>query len=290
MNFLRKIFDYIKGHFLLRNLVLAVCLIVVFIYAIEIFLGLFTRHGQSYEVPALVGMTVEQATATADNLRIEVIDSLFVPREQPGAILDQSPNAGMGVKAGRTIFVVINAERPRMEVVPYVTGFSLRQAKNMLESKGFEIGRLVYSADMATNNILDEHCKATRITQNGNFKAEMGSAITLTVGLNGSSPLPLVPKVVGLTLRQAKSRLWEMGLNLGDVRPDGTLNDKDDAKAKVYRQSPNQQTRADYGQSVTLYLTADIDKIKDGGKESDVKARHVEQDVDSMDMEDIFKL
>lgn len=206
-------------------------------------------------------------------LAVEVIDSLYIPKELAGAILDQSPNAGMGVKKGRKIFVVINAEKPRMEVIPYVSGYSLRQAKNLLENKGFEIERLVYKDDLATNNILGQSYKGTPITNGSNLKAELGSGVVLTVGRNSSSPLPLVPKVIGLNVREAKSRLWEMGLNVGDLKPDNTMQGKEIEQGKIYRQIPNQQMRTGYGSRITLYVTSDIAKITNGSKESDTQAR-----------------
>lgn len=272
---IKKALIYISNHFLLRNVVMAICLILVFLFVVSISLNLFTRHGQRVEVPDFAGKPLDEVRELAKsmNLEVEVIDSLYIPKEIAGAVLDQSPNAGMGVKNGRKIFVVINAEKPRMEIIPYVSGYSLRQAKNILENKGFEIAKLVYKDDIATNNVLGETYKNTPITSGSAVKAELGSGVVLTVGRNSSSPLPLVPKVIGLSLREAKSRMWEMGLNVGEVRPDGTLDKKDVDQGKVYRQTPNQQMRAGFGSNVILYVTTDVNKITSGSKESDSQAR-----------------
>lgn len=285
---IKKILNYISNHFLLRNIVMAICLVLVFLFFITIVMNLITRHGQRIIVPDFTGKTVSEVKNIANDmdLNVEVIDSLYIPKEIAGAVLDQSPNAGMGVKSGRKIFLVINAEKPRMEIIPYVSGYSLRQAKNILENKGFEIAKLVYKEDLATNNVLGESYKGTPIMSGSSIKAELGSGVVLTVGRNSGSPLPLVPKVIGLNLREAKSRIWEMGLNVGEIKVDGTLKGNDLDQAKVYRQTPNQQMRSGYGSPVTLYVTSDVEKIKSGSKESDVQARNFVE-VDSTELDDL---
>ncbi|MFR4025243.1 MAG: hypothetical protein ACLTZY_05330 [Alistipes indistinctus] len=71
-------------------------------------------------------------------------------------ILEQNPVAGAQVKSGRRVFVTINSYRQKMVTIPYVTGFSLRQAKSNLEMAGLGIDKLIYQNDIATNNVLEE--------------------------------------------------------------------------------------------------------------------------------------
>lgn len=270
-----RTYDTIRSNILLRNFVMALCIGIILYFVINLCLGIYTRHGQKFVVPQMIGHTLSEAETMAakGELRIEVIDSLYMPKQKPGQILDQSPKPGMGVKKGRRIFLTVNASRPRTDVIPYVTGYSLRQAKNMLETRGFEIEKLVYRSDMATNNVLDELYKGKSITRAARTEAELGSGITLVVGLNLSSPLPRIPKVIGLTLREAKSRLWEIGLNVGRIRYDSGIDGTEIENARVYRQEPNQQSRTDYGGKISLWLTLDSRKIASSSKESDAAAR-----------------
>lgn len=275
-----RIYDTIRGNVLLRNLVMALCLGIILYFVVNLCLNIYTRHGQKFIVPSMIGHTVSEAAGMASkgDLVLEVIDSLYMPKQKPGMILDQSPKPGMGVKSGRRIFLTVNASRPRTDIIPYVTGYSLRQAKNMLETKGFEIEKLVYRSDMATNNVLDELYKGKSVTQGSRTEAELGSGITLIVGVNHSSPLPRIPKVIGLTLREAKSRLWEVGLNVGNVRYDSGIDGTDKEDARVYRQDPNQQSRTDYGGKISLWLTLDAQKIASSAKISDAAARRYAMD------------
>lgn len=272
---MRRVYETIRRSMILRNLVMALCLGIILYFVINLSLSIYTRHGQKFIVPQLIGHSYAEAEAMVarGKLRLEVIDSLYMPKQRPGQILDQSPKPGMGVKKGRRVFLTVNAFRPRTDQIPYVTGYSLRQAKNMLETKGFEIERLVYRTDMATNNVLDELYKGQSITRESRAQAELGSSITLVVGVNHSSPLPRIPKVIGLTLREAKSRLWESGVNVGRVRYDSDVKEDDYESARVYRQEPNQQIRIAYGGQVALWLTLDSQKISASSRSSDAASR-----------------
>lgn len=272
--------NYISNNFFIRNLIIAISLGLVIVYLIGLGLKLYTRHGEKQMVPNFIGMTITEANAKSSisELKIEVIDSIYIPNQRPGMIIDQSPKPDMGVKSGRRVFVTINSFRPKMEVIPYVAGFSLRQAKNILETKGFVIDKLTYQPDMATNNVISQSWNGKPIRQGSNVEAELGSGVTLIVGRNPESPLPVIPKVIGLTLREAKSRLWEIGLNIGDIKNDPDVTATNIDEARIYKQSPNQQMRADYGGRISLWLTTDNVRISEYSKESDAQARREAKD------------
>ena len=55
---------------LLRNIVLAVSLLVIALFVVNIILGIITRHGANKDVPNFVGATVEQAEDMARKGRL----------------------------------------------------------------------------------------------------------------------------------------------------------------------------------------------------------------------------
>ncbi|MCC8018931.1 MAG: PASTA domain-containing protein [Rikenellaceae bacterium] len=275
MDFLRKIYAFVAGHRLVRHLILALCAVLVFVFITNILLNLFTRHNTSEAVPDFSGMQVSQAEAASKGARliIDVTDSLYVPAYDGGVILDQLPKPGTRVKKGRRVLVTINSHKQRMVDVPYVTGYSLRQAKNNILVAGLEIEKLIFREDIAANNVLEERFGGTVITRNGQVQAEQGSGITLVVGTNEDSPSPVVPKLIGFPLNEAKSRLWEAGLNAGKVEYDADITLLTRSSAKVYEQGLGQGARARSGTEVSLRLTLDAQKIEQGSKSSDTAAR-----------------
>jgi beta-lactam-binding protein with PASTA domain len=229
-------------------------------------------------VPNFVGANLEQAEGLARKGRLEIIvnDSLYVPVYDGGIVLEQNPNAEVAVKPGRKIYVTINSFAQKSVKIPYVTGYSLRQAKNNLEIAGLEIAELIYQSDMATNNVLEERFRDRVITRNDNIEAEAGSGITLVVGVSAESGAVSVPKVIGFPLKEAKSRLWEVGLNVGRVIFDEDIEVLDRKNARVYLQSPQQNKVLSLGQRVDLHLTLDPEKIEKQSAASDRAARRLE--------------
>ena len=217
MDFLRKLARKINGNPISRNLVLAACAIIVFMCVVNLLLNLFTRHGQVRDVPDFSGMTVEEAVKAGKgaSLKIEVNDSLYVPAYPGGVILEQNPSAGARVKSGRHIFVTINSFHQKMVTVPYVTGFSLRQAKNNLEMAGLEIKELIYKSDIATNYVLEERCAGKVVQPGSKLQTEISKSVAglpYSLSLGGSA---------GNTIR-AMARLGCGTGFIGKVGPDTT--------------------------------------------------------------------
>ena len=275
MDYLRKLIAKISANPIARNLVLALCAIIVFGFVANLLLNLLTRHGQVRDVPDLSGMTVEEAkhAGKGSSLRIEINDSLYVPAYPGGVILEQNPVAGAQVKSGRRVFVTINSYRQKMVTIPYVTGFSLRQAKSNLEMAGLGIDKLIYQNDIATNNVLEERYNGKIIHPGSKMQAEMGAGITLVVGLGSDATAQAVPRLAGFSAREAKSRLWEAGFNVGKITRDAGINLLNEKEARVSTQSPAAGTRLGLGTAVGFTLSLDDSKIDAGRKAADRSAR-----------------
>ena len=224
----------LRRHPLLWNLALIAAIILAMAVAAHILMQLGTRHGARRTVPDLSGVQI---------------------------VLDQLPEGGVEVKPGRTVYITINSFRQKMVPVPYVAGRSLRQAKNMLEIAGLEIAELVYRADMATNYVLEEYCEGKPVTPTTRMEAEMGSGVTLYVGVEEGYGTTIVPRLVGLPLAQAKGRLWELGLNVGRVDFDEGVNLLNQKDTRVYIQTPGAERSAALGSKVDLRLTLDEKKL-----------------------------
>ena len=259
---------------LLWNLVLIGAIILVMAVAAHILMQLGTRHGARRTVPDFAGVPLHEAQRIArkHDLHLHINDSLFVPAYEGGIVLDQLPEGGVEVKPGRTVYITINSFRQKMVPVPYVAGRSLRQAKNMLEIAGLEIAELVYRADMATNYVLEEYCDGKPVTQTTRMEAEMGSGVTLYVGVEGGYGSTIVPRLVGLPFAQAKGRLWELGLNVGRIDFDEGINLLNQKDSRVYIQTPGAERSAALGSKVDLRLTLDEKKLAQYPTEAEKQA------------------
>lgn len=266
--------DRLRSYPLAYNLVLIAGIILAMAVVAHVAMQIGTRHGSRRTVPDFSGVSLADAERMArrSDLRLQINDSLFVPAYQGGIVLDQLPKGGVGVKPGRTVYITINSFRQKMVPVPYVAHRSLRQAKNMLEIAGLEISELVYRADMATNYVLEEFVGDRRIAPDTRMEAEMGSGVKLYVGVQPGHGITVVPQVVGLPLKEAKSRLWELGLNVGKVAFDPDINLLNQKDALVYMQRPLAERNATLGTKVDLQLTLDARKTETRRAEAEKQA------------------
>lgn len=248
------------GNWIVKNLVWAVVFFASLLIAASILLGVVTHHGQTIEVPDLTSLSVDQARkeASRKNLRVEVIDSIFVRRMERGAVYSQNPKLGAQVKRGRRIMLTINAMNAKKISMPNLVGYSMRQAKAELNARGLALGKLIYVNDIATNNVLKQIYRNREIRPGRQIEA--GSEIDLQVGLNPSDNMTYVPNVKGMKYLRAVDAIHDNSLNLGKVVFDRTVrNYTDSLNATVYKQTPGaSKSPLLMGSDVTIYLSQDI--------------------------------
>ena len=178
-----------------------------------------------------------------------------------GSVYTQNPQAGSKVKRGRRLSLTINAVSPKKVVMPNLVGYSLRQAKAEIGSKGLLLGRLVYVDDIATNNVLRQQYKKKDIAPG--TMIESGSVVDIVLGLNKSDSNTIIPEVVGMKYRMAEDALHENSLNINRAVFDRTVRTyADTLNAVVYRQSPDLGGISVLkGTGVYLYLSLDTDRV-----------------------------
>ena len=254
----------ILNNWIVRNLLIAFAVVVALIAGAMIFLNVATQHNKELSVPDLANMSVEEAQMVAEQagMRIDVTDSAFVKRMKRGAVYRQNPAPGSKVKKGRRIALTINAVNPRQITMPDLIGYSTRQAKAELLSRGLVLGKLIYVQDMATNNVLRQLHNNLEIEPGSMVESE--AVIDLVVGLNSRDNVTFVPYLAGLRNLSAVEAVHDHSLNLGRMRFDETVqNYEDSLNAVVYRQTPeaSDSISVKMGASVDLYLTLDQTRV-----------------------------
>ena len=251
----------ILSNWIVRNLVAAAACLLLLLLAAQLGMGLITRHGRTVKVPDFTNMTVSEAkqVAKAAHVGVKVTDSVFVRRLGAGVVYRQSPRVGATVKHGRSVFLTINSIVPRKIVMPNLVGYSLSEACSELNNRGLALGRLIYTQDIATNNVLKQSIRG-RTVRAGDLVVS-GSEVDLTLGLSSEGNITTVPRVIGMKYIRAVDALHDRSLNVGRVRFDsGIRTYADSVNAVVYRQD-GAGTRRTLGTAINIYLTLDSDKI-----------------------------
>lgn len=250
------------GNWIVKNLLGAAVVLAVLVGGAAIGLNLITGHNKELTVPDLTAMKVKDAEFEAHQagMRTEVVDSVYVKRLGRGFVYKQNPAPGAKVKKGRRIALTINAVTPKKVSMPNLVGYSMRQAKAELGTRGLLLGKLMYVSDIATNNVLRQ--------MHGNIEIEPGtpieseSVIDLVVGLNSDDNMTSVPDVRGLKMMSAVDMIQENSLNVRKVVYDKTVQTYEDStKAFVWKMTPEPSEQPlPMGSDVSIYLTTDLAK------------------------------
>ena len=254
-----KFFD----NWIVRNLLRALVLVLALVILCSIALSLITRHGRAIGIPDMTNMTVEQAMeiAALNDFKIEVVDSVYANGVGRGCIFSQNPKGGSSVKKDRKVRLVINAVNSKQIMMPDLVGYSMRQAKGEINSKGLVLGRLIYVEDIATNNVLKQLYHTVEV-EPGTF-IDSGAEIDLVVGLDEYDNVTYVPDVIGMKYSRAIDAVQDNSLNIGRKFFDDTVETyADTTTSVVYRQSPSASgATLDMGSEVSLYFTKDYSKV-----------------------------
>ncbi|MEJ5316432.1 MAG: PASTA domain-containing protein [Tenuifilum sp.] len=258
-------------------------LILGVLIVLMIFLRIYTRHNQEQPTPSLLGMAVEEAAEVIadNNLSIEIADSVYIFNKKPGSVISQNPEPGTMVKKNRRVFVTINAKNPIKIEIPNIVGYTLRQAKAILEQEGFEVGTLYFRPDLGLNNVLEQRFEGK--TAEPGTRIPKGSKIDLVLGQGMQGERTGIPLLIGLKLNDAVSRIIEASLNVGRIRYDETIiTHNDSLDARVYSQYPAYMENATlgFGTRVDIWLTlnqARIPKIERADSANTMPAKHADE-------------
>ena len=261
---IKKIFS----NWIVKNVLLAIALVVGLVLLANVLLAVITQHNKEIAVPDFTNMTWNEARKAASDAGVRVIlaDSVYVRRLRPGVVYLQTPNAGDHVKRGRRIRLTTNTTVPKEIAMPSLVGFSMRQAKAELTRNGLVLGRLIYTRDIATNNVLRQQRGGVDIK--AGTPVASGTTINLVLGLNPNDNMTYVPKLLGKQYLPAVDQTLESSLNVGTLHFDETVKTyADSVSAFVYQQRPSASEKVRMGSEVTMSLTTNPDKLPaQGGK------------------------
>ena len=177
-DFVRKIFSPI----IWLNLLGMAALVGLVGFATVWWMKDYTRHGIGVTVPSLKGKLIRDAMIELTDLQLEgvVIDSTYSKKLAPGIVLDQTPGPGAHVKAGRQIYITINAKtEPTLPIPNIIENCSVREAEAKLQALGFRLGPCEY-IEGQKDWVLGVKCRGRNI--HAGERVPLTTPITLVVG------------------------------------------------------------------------------------------------------------
>ncbi len=185
-----KIRDFYRKHPFLSNFILVVLAGLLLLWVVLLWLDHWTMHGSTAIVPQVKNKSYGEAAAilAANNLAIEISDSIYDRNLAPGTVVESWPKAGAVVKDGRQVYVTITAFSPKQVTIsmPLSGNVSSRQAMSYLRGIGI--------TDVRLEHVPSEFADLVVGARYGDTPLSVGSVIpvtstvTLQVGMGYAVP------------------------------------------------------------------------------------------------------
>ncbi len=247
--------EFLTSKIFLKHFGFAVLLTILLIWITMLFLSFYTNKGENFPTPDFKGLSLSQIEAMASDhgLRFVIEDSVYRKEIQPGTAVFQKPSAGHKIKPNRVIYITLASLLPEQVEVPKLTDVSVRQARVLLESKGFEFGSIEYRPSEFNDLVLDQKHGGQTIPPGS--RLNNGSVIDLVVGKNMTGGETTIPDLFSLSLQDAQNILKSRSLSLGAVIYDpAVITTEDTLNALIWKQIP----AADSTNYVTPGVSVDV--------------------------------
>ena len=169
-----------------------------------------------FEVPKILGMTIEEAEADErikDIFEIEELGQRYDSEYPAGQIIDQSPSAGSIVKESRKISVFVSSGI-KTDEMPDLIGHEYRSAELALERLGLDLQKPVIVEEKSED--YTQNCVIRTIPAPGETLSQ-GDGVTLVVSMGPSVKNVTVTKLTGIPLDSALQMIDTLGLIRGSI-------------------------------------------------------------------------
>lgn len=179
-----SLIQFLKSKVFLKQLIIAVVGLVIFVFAVMKWLDITTNHEQKIEVPNLEKMSLMNVESTLEDLDLNfvVIDSAsYNPNYPRKSVIEQSPEAGDYVKENRKIYITLNPSGYKNVEIPDLFGKTKRQATSQLLAIGFRVS----SKEILVRDIAKDVVRGLRFNGKNLKKGDKipkNSMITLKLG------------------------------------------------------------------------------------------------------------
>jgi beta-lactam-binding protein with PASTA domain len=179
---MQALFSFLKSRQFFINLGLILLLVLLIFTGIIKWLSSYTQHGEFVKVPDFKGQTIEQLPGFVQNKQVlyQVIDSIYDPKEKPGIVLRQDPEADSKVKHNRTVYLYVTGRVAPQIAMPKLIDRSERQARLILLTYGLKVGKVIEKRADCNGCVLSQLIKGREVKDGTGVKK--GSVVDLVVG------------------------------------------------------------------------------------------------------------
>ncbi len=178
---------------ILRHLAIMALLVLGAAIGVLWFLDYYTNHdAELVSVEDLESVPVKEALKKLKEKGLEgvVIDTVYKDGAKKLTVINQNPPAGLSVKPGRKVYLVINTNEVPMVVVPDLAmKTSLPQATSILLRRHLKVGKIIKKVSPAvrTKNdepVIEQYKAGTNEVIKPGSKVERNSKIDLVIGIS----------------------------------------------------------------------------------------------------------
>ncbi len=173
--------------------------------------GMFSSE-KSFKIPDVKGKTVAQAKEILEEKGLSLAegDRVYSKDYDEGKIVSQTPDAGDKTKSGKIITVSIS-KGTKKGTIPNLIGKSFAEAVDLINKNGYTVGDVsVKESDEEKDTVINQEPKAGRT-------AKAGGVIKIDVSKGKVPGQTKMPKLLGMTLDEAKKAMREAGLEIGKI-------------------------------------------------------------------------
>lgn len=179
---MKGFFAFIKSKPFFIHASLALFSVFLVIWMLIKMMNSYTQHGIGIEVPDFKGKVINELDSyiAGKEIRYQIIDSIYAPKEKPGMVIRQDPETKTLVKRNRTIYLYVTGTQPPTLAMPKLIDRSERQAILMLESYGLKTGKITQIAGDCNGCVLGQFVHGKAIEPGTVIKK--GTIIDITIG------------------------------------------------------------------------------------------------------------
>ncbi len=188
-------------------------MLILLVFVDAIFMPIYTRRGSEVEVPNVVDLSLQAAQAQLREAHLDaaVGGEEYDPKRPKGTVIMQLPEGGSMVKGGRLVTLTIS-KGSASATVPELEGFTLREARLLLEREGLVPGEIIWftDPDLPDGVIINSVPPAGTVMR-------LNADVQLIVNRIETEMTVRVPDFVGRDLDEARSMAQDNYLLIGEI-------------------------------------------------------------------------